>query len=175
MNSLVLAQWIYSGRRSYGMTLKELADHAGVSEATISDWELGKVRPRDEEVRSMSEIFGPPPVAAGIKECIRDTGPDSATHAPFFNLLKQEREREAPIQDKDLRRLAQLADELVEIFRSQLNEAGFWSNPALQSRLRRTLSRFLDETSTIDLDRADHVADRLMELAKANHDLLVEE
>ena len=35
-------------RRSYGMNQQEFADHVGLSNSNISDWEAGRTAPRDE-------------------------------------------------------------------------------------------------------------------------------
>lgn len=98
-----------------------------------------------------------------------DIGLDPELHAPFFDLLKQEREKEAPVHGKDVKWLADLAVQLVEhVVRPEVNLVGFWKNAARQEELRGQIFRFLDESEIVDFDRADAVADRLMELAKAN-------
>ncbi|MEM1206790.1 MAG: restriction endonuclease subunit R, partial [Acidobacteriota bacterium] len=101
-------------------------------------------------------------------------GLDPALHAPFFDLLRQEREREAPVRGADLRWLADLAMELVErVVRPTAALVGFWQNAPRQEQLRGQIFIFLDENEIVDFDRADAVADRLMELAKANQPKLV--
>ena len=49
---------------------------------------------------------------------------------------------------------------------------GFWSNPYAREVLRRQIFAFLDDYGIVSFDRADAVADRLMELAKANQQKL---
>lgn len=53
--------------------------------------------------------------------------------------------------------------------RPALRNVGFWKSAPRQQELQGDLVMFLDENTIVDLDRADAVADRLMELAKANH------
>lgn len=98
-----------------------------------------------------------------------DVGLDPELHAPFFDLLKQEREKEAPVRTEDVKWLADLAVQLVEsVVRPAVHVVGFWKNAPRQEELRGQIFMFLDESEIVDFDRADEVADRLMELAKAN-------
>jgi len=101
-------------------------------------------------------------------------GLDPELHAPFFDVLKQEREKEAPVRGKDVKWLADLAVQLVEkVVRPTVNVVGFWKNAPRQEELRGHIFMFLDESEVVDFDRADAVADRLMDLAKANDRKLV--
>ena len=80
-----------------------------------------------------------------------------------------------------------LTVKMVEgIIRPSLRLVGFWKSASRQDVLRSDLFRFLvgdDEVlvgdhegeEIFDLGRADAISERLMELAKANHDELVEE
>ncbi len=49
---------------------------------------------------------------------------------------------------------------------------GFWKNANRQEELRGLVFTFLTDLDLVDFDRADEVADRIMELAKANQDKL---
>ena len=49
---------------------------------------------------------------------------------------------------------------------------GFWKSPIRQDDLRGKIFVFLDDNDVVDFDRADAVAYRLMDLAKANHERL---
>ena len=98
-----------------------------------------------------------------------DLGLDPALHAPFFDLLKQEREKEAPVRGADVKWRADLAVQRVEkVVRPAVNVVGFWKNAPRQEELLGRIFMFLDESEIVDFDRADAVADMLMELAKAN-------
>ncbi|MBZ0116161.1 MAG: DUF3387 domain-containing protein [Sandaracinaceae bacterium] len=101
---------------------------------------------------------------------------DPQLHAPFFDVLKEEREKQAPVHGADRRWLAGLTIEMVErIVRDDVRIVGFWKNVPRQEELRSRLFVFLDENELIEFERLDAVADRLMELAKANHDKLARE
>src|SRR5690606_18973413 len=98
-----------------------------------------------------------------------EVGLDPELHAPFFDLLKQEREQEAPVRGADVKWLADLSVQMVEqVIRPAVNVVAFWRNAPRQEELRGQLFMSLDENEIVDFDRADAVADRLMELAKAN-------
>ena len=105
-----------------------------------------------------------------------ETGLDPVLYAPFFDLLKEEREKDAPVRGADAKWLAKLTVQMVEnILRDDVSIVGFWKNATRQEELRARLFMFLDENEIVDFDRCDAVADRLMELAKANHGKLLRE
>ena len=102
-----------------------------------------------------------------------DFGLDVQTQAPFLAVLKEERERERPVSDSDLAWLAGLTVQLVDHVQSESALVGFWSNPHAQEVLRGQIFTFLDDYEVVEFEQADAVADRLMELAKANRHMLV--
>jgi len=96
-------------------------------------------------------------------------GLDPQIHAPFFDLLKQERGKQGPVNAADAKWLAGLTLDMVErLIRDAVSNVGFWKSAPRQEELRGRLFVFLDDNSIVDFDRADEVADRLMDLAKAN-------
>jgi type I restriction enzyme R subunit len=100
-------------------------------------------------------------------------GLDQQLEAPFFDVLKQEREKEAPVLGADVKWLADKTKELVENIRQSVNVVGFLKNSVRQQELHGQLFVFLTDHEIVDFDNADTVADRLLELAKANHEKLV--
>jgi type I restriction enzyme R subunit len=97
-------------------------------------------------------------------------GLDPQLHAPFFDILKEERGKTAVLSKKDQQWLAELTLDMVErLIRDEVSNVGFWKSATRQEELRGRLFVFLDENNAIDFDQADAVADRLMDLAKANH------
>lgn len=109
-------------------------------------------------------------VKAGRKEA--DFGLDPQTQAPFLAILKEEREKEAPVSPQDVAWLAGLTVQLVDQIVREASVVGFWSNAHAQEVLRGQLFSFLDDYEIVDFDHADAVAGRLMELAKANQNRL---
>ncbi len=105
-------------------------------------------------------------VEAGRQETY--LGLDPQTQAPFLAVLKDEREKEGPVSASDLAWLAGLTVQLVDHVRTETSAVGFWSNSHAREVLRGQIFTFLDDYEIVSFDRADAVADRLMELAKAN-------
>jgi len=102
-----------------------------------------------------------------------ETGLDPETQAPFFAILKEERQKEQPVTPSDAKWLTGLTIQLVSTIRAEVSVVGFWKNVHAQEVLRGAVFTFLDDHEIVPFDRADAVADRLLELAKANQAKLV--
>lgn len=97
-------------------------------------------------------------------------GLDPERHAPFFDVLVQERAKLGAVTLKDRHWLAELTIEMVErLIRDAIGNAGFWKSGPRQEELHGHLFMFLDENDIVEFDDAEAVAGRLLELAKANH------
>lgn len=101
-----------------------------------------------------------------------DTGLDPTLEAPFFDLLKQEIEHDHKMPESERAQLVQQTRDLVGLVRRESTLIGFWKNASRQEELRGQVFTFLTDLDLVDFDRADEVADRIMELAKANQDKL---
>ncbi len=102
------------------------------------------------------------------------TGLDPEVHAPFFAILAEERARLGPVTKQDEDWLAALTVDMVDrLIREEVRNVGFWKSGPRQDELRSHLFMFLDENEIVEFDDAERVAERLLELAKANHDQLV--
>jgi type I restriction enzyme R subunit len=123
----------------------------------------------DQLVLALQDFIGE--VKAGRREA--DFGLDPQTQAPFLAVLKEEREMDGPVSGSDLGWLANLTIQLVDHISRESSVVGFWSNAHAQEVLRGELFTFLDDYEIVSFDRADAVADRLMELARANQHRLV--
>jgi type I restriction enzyme R subunit len=101
-------------------------------------------------------------------------GLDPLVHAPFFDVLKDDRSKQTPVREPDVKWLADLTLDLVErVVRDAVSNVGFWKSAPRQEELRDKIFMFLDENEIVEFDRADALADRLMDLAKANGERLV--
>jgi len=108
-------------------------------------------------------------VTKGRKQEDSVPGLDPQVHAPFFDILREERSKTAPISKKDEQWLAELTLDLVDrLIRDEVSNVGFWKSAIRQDDLRGEIVVFLDDNDVVDLESADAVADRLMDLAKAN-------
>ncbi|WP_206171412.1 type I restriction enzyme subunit R domain-containing protein [Thiorhodococcus mannitoliphagus] len=101
------------------------------------------------------------------------TGLDPQTQAPFFDLLKQEAVGEVAVEGETLNQLCALTVEVVDHIQQEIAIVGFWSKPQAQDGLRSWVFQALDDADLMDFAWLDPVADRLMELARANHRRLV--
>jgi type I restriction enzyme R subunit len=102
-----------------------------------------------------------------------DTGLDPHTQGPFFAILREERQKDQPVTPSDVKWLAELTVQLVATIRAEISVVDFWKNAHAQEVLRGAVFTFLDDHEIVPFDRADAVADRLLELSKANHTKLV--
>ncbi|MBL9027441.1 MAG: type I restriction endonuclease subunit R [Myxococcales bacterium] len=97
------------------------------------------------------------------------TGLDPMRHAPFFDILKEERAKFGPVTKRDQEWLASLTRDLVDgPVTAAVSNVGFAKSATRQRELHGELFQFVYDTEIVDLDHADAVADRLLELAKAN-------
>ncbi len=101
---------------------------------------------------------------------VDDTGLDPVTQAPLWSILKAERQKEKRVTGADEKWLAERTVELVELIRGEVRLVGFWKNPHAREVLRGQVFTFLDDHEIVDFDRAEAVADKVMEWAKASHD-----
>ena len=120
-------------------------------------------------------------LALALKDFVEDVeagrqdapaGLDPQTQGPFLAVLKEEREDQGPVSEGDVAWLAGLTIQLVDHIRTQTSVVGFWSNAHAREVLRGEIFTFLDDYEIVPFARADAVADRLMELAKANEQKL---
>ena len=102
------------------------------------------------------------------------TGLDPETQAPFLDVLKREVAGEAEVAEDMLARLCEVTVEMVEHIQQEVRLVGFWRNTHAQNVLRNWLVKFLDNhDELVPFERQEAMADRLVELAKANHYRLV--
>ena len=103
-----------------------------------------------------------------------DSGLNPETQAPFLGVLRQEVAGKRDLTAKELVKLAELTVELVEHIRQEIRVVGFWSKTQAQTALRNWVFQTLDCHDIVPFERLDEVSDRLVELAKVNHDKLVQ-
>ena len=123
---------------------------------------------------------------------VDSTGLDPKTEAPFYGLLGQELEAEATAERDLVMRdappaelspsqaavLRQTTVAMVAHLRREISVVGFWQNTYAQDVLRKWVVQHLDGQQVdghdlFKLDRLSEVADRVVELARANHSKLV--
>jgi len=97
------------------------------------------------------------------------TGLDPETQAPFLGVLRQEVAGDVDLPPDRLMALCQVTVELVEHIQQEIRLVGFWENDYAQTGLRKWILQHLDAKDVLPIERLQEVADRLVELAKANH------
>ncbi len=98
-----------------------------------------------------------------------ESGLDPDTQAPFLGLLKQEVAGDGDLARPRLEHLAEVTIDVVDHIQQEIRLVGFWQNAHAQEVLHRWLVQFLDDQNLLPFDRLSHAADRVVELAKANH------
>ncbi len=101
------------------------------------------------------------------------TGLDPETQAPFFDLLKQEAVGKGELAGEALDRMCALTVELVEHVQQEIGIVGFWAKAQARDTLRSWIFITLDHADVLPFERLGAVANKLMELSKANHHRLV--
>jgi len=108
-----------------------------------------------------------------------DSGLNPVTEAPFYDLLKRELTDEGKTVSIPAEALLRdLTVDVVTHIKAEISLIGFWHNTYAQNTLRAWVATqlaepMIDGADLFDFDRTTPVADRVVELAKANHARLV--
>jgi type I restriction enzyme R subunit len=116
-----------------------------------------------------------------LREFIREY---RATHAdvsredrkvlPFLRLLADATPKDRSPDNKRTR-LAAATVEMVDQIREEIVRVDFWRNPIAQEQLRAHIVRYLDSHDLVPFDEQEALADRILQTARANHTLLVQQ
>ncbi|MBM3189383.1 MAG: HsdR family type I site-specific deoxyribonuclease, partial [Chloroflexi bacterium] len=116
-----------------------------------------------------------------LREFIREY---RATHAdvsredrkvlPFLRLLADATPKDRSPNDKR-DRLAAATVEMVDQIRQEIMRVDFWRNPIAQERLRAHIAGYLDRHDLVPFDEQEALADQILQTARANHTLLVQQ
>jgi type I restriction enzyme, R subunit len=129
----------------------------------------------DQLALALSDLL--PQVRAGRQA--DDSGLNPVTEAPFYDLLKREMADEGKAVSSPVEALLRgLTVDVVTHIKTEISLVGFWHNTYAQNTLRAWLATrlaepMIDGEDLFDFSRTTPVADRLVELAKANHARLV--
>jgi type I restriction enzyme R subunit len=114
-----------------------------------------------------------PDVRAGRQS--DDSGLNPVTEAPFYDLLKRELADEGKAISISMETLLrELTVDVVTHIKAEISLVGFWHNAYAQNTMRawmatRLAEPMIDGEDLFDFTRTPLVADRLVELARANH------
>ena len=113
-----------------------------------------------------------------VNEATAGRGTDAETgldeiHGPFYDMLLAEMRAVGEPSVAKLATVRALTVVLVDHIGAEVRIVGFWTRGAAQHALRSWIFQTVDTAEVLPFAQLDAVADRLMELAKANHDRLV--
>jgi type I restriction enzyme, R subunit len=97
---------------------------------------------------------------------------DSRAQVPFVRLLLDECGKGRQLTDVQRSTAIAATLDIVERIRQEVRKVGFWKNPAMRELLTRTLVRDLDAAGICQPGTARDLAQRLVALAKENHENL---
>jgi len=95
--------------------------------------------------------------------------------ARFYGLLESEFATDASLPDEIRADIMHLAEEIAVEVTEQAAIVRFWHNPHAQDGLRNDIIRTLDARDLFPFSEQDAVADRIMELARANQSLIAQQ
>jgi len=101
-------------------------------------------------------------------------GLDPKTQAPFARVLLEEMGAGDSPTEAQVKLASDVTIELVEHIQQEIRIVDFWRNPHAQSVLKGWVFDHLDRRDVVHFKKARAVADRLVDLAKALHDRLVD-
>ena len=76
-----VSSWLSSARKAKGISQAEVAEHAGVSQARVSQWETGKAEPPTELISKLEQLLGSSSPAPG-KKAARKAAPEPVGEPP---------------------------------------------------------------------------------------------
>jgi len=100
-------------------------------------------------------------------------GLDPTVQVPFVRLVLEECGKERELSAAQRTTAIATSLEMVERIRQEVRKVGFWKNTAMRELLTRTLVRDLDRVGVCRPGTERDLAQRLVALAKENHENLV--
>jgi type I restriction enzyme R subunit len=99
-------------------------------------------------------------------------GLDPKVQIPFVRLVLEECGKGRELTDARRKAAISATLEMVERLRQEVRKVGFWKNPAMREILTKALVRDLDEAGICHAGSERDLAQRLVALAKENHENL---
>ena len=99
---------------------------------------------------------------------------DPKVQVPFVRLVLEECGKGRELTEAQRKAAVSATLEMVERIRQEVRKVGFWKNQAMRDLLTRTLVRDLNESGICRAGGERDIAQRLVALAKENHENLVQ-
>jgi type I restriction enzyme R subunit len=121
------------------------------------------------------------PLAYSSPEAVQTTGTvarqdfpnlNPEVQVPFARLVIEECGKGRELTDQERQTAITATLEMVERIRQEVRKVGFWKNQPMRDLLTRTLVRDLDKTGICVPGAERDLAQRLVALAKENHEKL---
>ncbi|HUX75336.1 MAG TPA: type I restriction endonuclease subunit R [Anaerolineae bacterium] len=103
-----------------------------------------------------------------------DVSREDRAMQPFLRLLVEASPRGRPTGEERAR-LAAVTVEMVDQIRGEISRVDFWRNVVAQEQLRGRIVQYLDVHDLAPFDEQELLADQIVQTARANHTLLVEQ
>lgn len=121
-------------------------------------------------------------LSLALEELLHQATSDRAEEQPhadplvsrFYGLLEAEFADSADLPEEARVDLVHLSEGVVAEVQQHTRRVNFWQNPHAQDVLRKRLIQMLDERDLFDFAAQASIADKLLELARANQALLAE-
>jgi type I restriction enzyme R subunit len=119
-------------------------------------------------------------LALALEDLVKDATAAADKDAPhadplvarFFGVLEAEFATDVTLPEEARVDLINLAEDVVVDVAKHAHRVRFWQNPHAQEELRKRIIHTLDDRNLFDFAEQAAVADRLMELSKANQALI---
>jgi type I restriction enzyme R subunit len=98
---------------------------------------------------------------------------DPTTQVPFVRLVLEDCSKGRELTGAQRTKMIATTLEVVERIRQEVRKVGFWKNPSMRELLTRALVRDLDEAGICHAGTERDLAQRLVALAKENHENLI--
>jgi type I restriction enzyme, R subunit len=99
-------------------------------------------------------------------------GLDPRVQVPFVRLVLEECSKAGELSDEQRKTAVATTLEMTDRIRQEMRKVGFWKNPPMRELLTRTLVRDLDRSGICRPEIERDLAQRLVALAKENHEAL---
>jgi type I restriction enzyme, R subunit len=99
-------------------------------------------------------------------------GLDPRVQVPFVRLMLEACSEGRQLNDGQMRSAVNTAIDMVERIRQEIRKVGFWKNPSMRELLTKQLVRDLDASGVCPVGKERDLAQRLVALAKENHENL---
>ena len=97
---------------------------------------------------------------------------DPTTQVPFVRLVMESASKSGEVTEGERKSVIAVTLKVVERLRHEIRKVGFWKNKDMRSAVAKAIYRDLDAAGTCPAVEREELAQRLVSLAKENHENL---